>query len=136
MWWKDAQQIGHTALLRVHSDMQEKQKLCLHQLTEAWSLMVSRQIGHIRSSDASRGAAWGTWLVLAAGEEVPSSAKSSSNAISRCKQRRYKAHDLPWRLSLQEAAKLWKLSAKELPALPRGCACAATNARVHPGADE
>ena len=105
--------------------------MCLHQLMEVASLMVSRQIGHIRSSEASSGAAWGTWLVLAAGERVPSSAKSSSNAISHCKQKRYKAHDLPWRRNLQEAAKLWKLSTKELPALPRGCACAATNTRDH-----
>lgn len=47
-------------------------------------VMLSWQIGHIRLSEASSGVAWGSWLVLAAGEEVPSLGESSSDAISHC----------------------------------------------------
>ena len=88
--------------------MQGKQKRCLHELTQASLLMVSWQIEQLGSSEASSGAAWGPWLVLAAGEEAPCSAKSSSDAISCCKQKRYKAHGLPWRANLQEAAQMLK----------------------------
>ena len=78
--------------------MQGKQNWCPHQLTEASLATVSWQIVQNGSSEAPSGAAWGTWLVLGAGEEVPCSAKSSSSdAISRCKRQREKAHDLPWK---------------------------------------
>ena len=61
--------------------------------------MVSRQIGHFESSEASSGAA---------GEGVPCSAESSSNPILRCKRKRDKARELPWRRNLQGAAKMLK----------------------------
>ena len=67
--------------------MQGKQNWCLHQLTKALLVMVSWHIVQNGSSEAPSGAAWGAWLVLGAGEEVPCSAKSpSSNTISHCKQ--------------------------------------------------
>jgi len=84
--------------------------------------MVSRQIGHIRSSEGSSEAscavAWGSWLLLAAGEEVPSPAKSSCDAISHCKQKRHTAHGLPRRRSLREAAKLLLGAVLVLPPAP------------------
>jgi len=127
---KAAGRLG-TARMRDHCNMQGKQKLCLHQLTKASSLAVSWQIVHMRCSEgsleASCGVAWGTWLLLAAGLDVPSPAQSSSDTISHCKQRRRKAHSPPWRCSLQEAAKLWKSGSRELPTLPRGRACAAAS---------
>ena len=75
--------------------MQGKQKLCLHQLTQASSLMVSQQIGHFELSEESGSGMGGTWLVLAAEVEALVPGNSSSGSILHCKRKRHKAHDLP-----------------------------------------
>lgn len=107
--------------------MQEKQKQCSHQFPQTWPLRVSCGTGWLESSEASIGAAWVSWLVPAAGEEVLSSAKSSSpESISNCEGKRRKDHGLPWRRN-------------QLPKRPtagRGAVLCCHERRGHARADE